>query len=93
MYIQDIPKDSKFWVVRSGDGGMFYDHFVHNSIAAIGHIDAMEFSDQTLSNKDEVIKLVYNYKQTLLEKRKHLHLHLIKQAKFYVSLMKCQSVI
>lgn len=72
MYIQDIPKDSKFWVVRSGDGGMFYDHFVHNSIAAIGHIDAMEFSDQTLSNKDEVIKLVYNYKQTLLEKKETL---------------------
>lgn len=72
MYIQDIPKDSKFWVVRSGDGGMFYDHFVHNSIAAIGHIDAMEFSNQTLSNKEEVIKLVYNYKNTLLEKKETL---------------------
>ncbi|HGB3675184.1 TPA: hypothetical protein ACIVDA_003180, partial [Salmonella enterica subsp. enterica serovar Muenchen] len=72
MYIQDIPKNSKFWVVRSGDGGMFYDHFVHNSIAAIGHIDAMEFSNQTLSNKEEVIKLVHNYKNTLLEKKETL---------------------
>lgn len=72
MYIQDIPKDSKFWVVRSGDGGMFYDHFVHNSIAAIGHIDSMDFSDQILSNKDEVIKLVFNYKNTLLEKKETL---------------------
>lgn len=72
MYIQDIPKNSKFWVVRSGDGGMFYDHFVHNSIAAIGHIDAMEFSNQTLGNKEEVIKLVHNYKNTLLEKKETL---------------------
>ncbi len=72
MYIQDIPKDSKFWVVRSGDGGMFYDHFVHNSIAAIGHIDSMDFSDQILNNKDEVIKLVFNYKNTLLEKKETL---------------------
>lgn len=72
MYIQDIPKDSKFWVVRSGDGGMFYDHFVHNSIAAIGHIDAMDFNDKILSNKDEVIKLVLNYKNSLLEKKETL---------------------
>ena len=72
MYIQDIPKDSKFWVVRSGDGGMFYDHFVHNSIAAIGHIDAMDFNDQIFSDKDEVVKLVLNYKNTLLEKKESL---------------------
>ena len=72
MYIQDIPKNSKFWVVRSGDGGMFYDHFVHNSIAAIGHIDAMDFNDQILSNEDEVIKLVLSYKHALLEKKETL---------------------
>ena len=72
MYIQDIPKDSKFWVVRSGDGGMFYDHFIQNSIAAIGHIDAMDFNDQILGNKDEVIKLVLNYKNALLEKQETL---------------------
>lgn len=72
MYIQDIPKDSKFWVVRSGDGGMFYDHFYHNSIAAIGHIDAMDFNDQILSNKNEVVKLVLNYKNSLLEKKETL---------------------
>lgn len=72
MYIQDIPKDSKFWVVRSGDGGLFYDHFIHNSIAAIGHIDAMDFNDKILSNKDEVVKLVHNYKNSLLEKKETL---------------------
>lgn len=72
MFIQDIPKDSKFWVVRSGDGGVFYDHFVQNSIAAIGHIDAMDFNDQTLGNKNEVVKLVHSYKNTLLEKKETL---------------------
>ena len=72
MDCQDNPEDSKFWVVRSGDGGMFYDRFVNNSIVAIGHIDAMDFNDKILSNKDEVIKLVLNYKNVLLEKKESL---------------------
>ncbi|MEI7152926.1 hypothetical protein [Pectobacterium carotovorum] len=69
MYIQDIPKNSKFWVIRSGDGGIFYDHFVHNSVVAIGHIDNMDYNKSILENKDSVIKLVLNYKKNLIEKK------------------------
>ncbi|UVC28434.1 hypothetical protein [Pantoea sp. SOD02] len=72
MYIQDISKTSKFWVVRSGDGGMFYDHFIHNSIIAIGHIDSMDYDNNTLKSSDSVETLVYKYKNTLLEKKETL---------------------
>ncbi|WP_235204903.1 hypothetical protein [Pectobacterium brasiliense] len=69
MYIQDIPKNSKFWVIRSGDGGMFYDHFVHNSVVAIGHIDNMDYNEKILKNKESALKLVLNYKKSLIEKQ------------------------
>ncbi|WP_336716906.1 hypothetical protein [Pantoea ananatis] len=72
MFIQDIPKNSKFWVVRSGDSGVFYDHFVHNSIVAIGHIDNMDYNDETLNNSDAVETLLLRYKKTLLEKKESL---------------------
>lgn len=72
MYIQDIPKDSKFWVVRSGDGGVFYNHFVHNSIVAIGHIDNMDYNDEILDNSDAVETLILKYKNALLEKKESL---------------------
>ncbi|MFB0713573.1 hypothetical protein ACEU59_20800 [Buttiauxella noackiae] len=72
MYIQDIPKDKKFWVVRSGDAGMFYEHFIHNAVVAIGHIDEVDYNEEILKDPDEVLKLVYNYKNNLLEKKETL---------------------
>lgn len=72
MYIQDIPKDKKFWVIRSGDAGVFYEHFVHNSIVAIGHIDKMDFNDKILGDENDVIKLVLGYKNKLIENKETL---------------------
>ncbi|WP_230405993.1 hypothetical protein [Plesiomonas shigelloides] len=72
MLIQDIPKDCKFWVVRSGDGGVYFNHFVHNSIVAIGHIDGMSFSNSILTNREDALALVLNYKKALLGKKESL---------------------
>lgn len=69
MYIQDIPKDKKFWVIRSGDAGVFYEHFVHNSIVAIGHIDKLDFNNKVLSDENEVKKLVIGYKENLIKNK------------------------
>ncbi|MGX4747371.1 hypothetical protein ACWJIJ_00510 [Morganella morganii] len=72
MFIQDIPKDKKFWVVRSGDAGVFYEHFVRNGIVAIGHLDNFDYDEKILSNSNEVNKLIVRYKKQLIEKKETL---------------------
>lgn len=39
MDIIKLEGDRKYWVVRSGTGGNFIDHFYQNNIMAIGHMD------------------------------------------------------
>ncbi|EEB43911.1 hypothetical protein PROVALCAL_04077 [Providencia alcalifaciens DSM 30120] len=72
MFIQDVPRDKKFWVVRSGDGGIYYDHFLQNSIVAIGHIDELDYGEIALKDEKLVDELVIRYKQSLLMKKEPL---------------------
>ncbi|WP_336192885.1 hypothetical protein [Providencia stuartii] len=69
MFVQDVPRDKKFWVVRSGNGGIYYDHFIQNSIVAIGHLDELDYSDVILNNEKLTDELVVRYKQSLLKKK------------------------
>lgn len=65
MFIQDVPSDRKFWVVRS-DGGAYYNHFRVNSLVAIGHLDNMEYSQSTLANADDTERLLIEYRRSLI---------------------------
>lgn len=61
MLVQEISRNKKFWVVRSGDDGAFINHFSQGGIVAIGHIDALHFDSKTLSNSVEVDELLIRY--------------------------------
>ncbi|EOE0524291.1 hypothetical protein ACJ8VI_002803 [Providencia stuartii] len=66
MFIQDVPSNRKFWVVRS-DGGAYYNHFLANSLVAIGHLDNMDYSQSALINSEENQRLLIEYRRSLIE--------------------------
>lgn len=53
--IPEIDIVRNCWIVRS-DGGRFYEHFLENSMVAIGHIDILNLNDISEYNKEVAYK-------------------------------------
>lgn len=45
MKLQVIDNDVKYWVVRAGENAKYYEHFRHNGIVALGHIDELSVDE------------------------------------------------
>jgi hypothetical protein len=45
MKLQVIDNDVKYWVVRAGENAKYYEHFRHNGIVALGHIDELNVDE------------------------------------------------
>jgi predicted Mrr-cat superfamily restriction endonuclease len=45
MKLQVIDNDVNYWVVRAGENAKYYEHFRHNGIVALGHIDELSVDE------------------------------------------------
>jgi hypothetical protein len=45
MKLQVVDNDVKYWVVRAGEDAKYYEHFRHNGVVALGHIDKLNIDE------------------------------------------------
>ncbi len=52
LELYEIDKNRKYWVIRSGKGGQYFNHFRKSNVTAIGHADSY-IPPEYLENLDE----------------------------------------
>lgn len=62
-----LEQDINYWVVRAGRDGAFLKHFEVEGIVALGHLDVIDYLDESISSNENLIRLLADYKKKMTD--------------------------